>query len=167
MKKVLKIILVVLLVILLVIQFIRPEKNAGEEIALNHINARYPLSQDVQKILKVSCYDCHSNTTYYPFYWKVQPVAWFLNNHIEDGKRALNFSIFSTYPVWKQYQKFKGIGKEVKSGDMPLFSYTIIHRNAVLNEEQKQAIENWSASSMKEIASRYPADSLVNPNRHS
>jgi len=73
----------------------------------------------VQQILKVSCYDCHSNTTLYPWYDKIQPVAWFLNDHVMEGKRELNFSTFSTYPAWRQYKKFKEIDNEVKEDKCP------------------------------------------------
>jgi heme-binding protein len=163
MKKILRVTLVILLVALILIQFIRPAKNAGEEIAENQINAKYQIAENVQGILKVSCYDCHSNTTHYPWYDKMQPVAWFLSNHITEGKRELNFSIFADYPVWRQYKKFKEIGKQVKEDDMPLSSYTLIHRNAVLNADQKLVLQNWAADAMKEIETNYPADSLVKP----
>jgi len=160
MKKILKILVIILLAAFMVIQFFKPSKNASEEIAGNQIEVKNQVPEDVHEILKVSCYDCHSNTTYYPWYWGVQPTAWFLNNHIQEGKRELNFSNFATYPAWKRYNKIKAIGKEVKSGDMPLFSYTLIHRNAVLNNDKKLAIENWVANSLKDMESHYPADSL-------
>ena len=88
------------------------------------------------------------------------PVTWFMNNHINEGKRELNFSIFASYPLRKQYKKFKEISKEVKEGDMPLTSYTLIHRDAILNDDQKLAIENWAQLHMKEIEKHYPPDSL-------
>lgn len=162
MRKVLKVSLVVLLVALIAIQFIKPPKNQSEEIAQNQIGARHNVPADVQQILKVSCYDCHSNNTIYPWYSKIQPSAWFLDKHIREGKRELNFSIFSTYPASRQYKKFKEIGKEVKDGDMPLLSYRLIHRDAVLNADEKLALQNWAANSMKEMEAQYPADSLTN-----
>jgi len=55
---------------------------------------------------------------------------------------------------------FKEIGREVKSGNMPLTSYTLIHRDAVLSADQKLTLESWADSSMKEMESQYPADSL-------
>jgi len=163
MKKILKTVLIIIAIAFIVIQFIRPSRNAGEEIAQNQIGAIYQVPGDVQQALKVSCYDCHSNTTHYPWYEKIQPVAWLLENHIEEGKRELNFSVFSTYPVWRQYKKFKEIGEEVKDGDMPMFSYTLIHRDASLSADQKLLIQNWAANTMKEIEGRYPPDSLVKP----
>jgi hypothetical protein len=160
MRKILKIVLIILIIIFVVIQFIRPAKNSGEEIAANEITAKFDMPENVQQILKVSCYDCHSNTTRYPWYWYMQPGAWVLSNHFNDGKKEVNFSVFSTYPAAKQYRKFKEIGEQVKKGDMPLFSYTIIHRDAVLSVQQKQTIEDWAANSMKEMEAKYPPDSL-------
>lgn len=161
MRKVLRYVLIILLIVLIVIQFIRPEKNAGKEIVENQINAKLQVPDDVQQILKVSCYDCHSNNTYYPWYFQAQPVAWFLDDHIVKGKKHLNFSEFANYSLRKQYKKLEEIGKEVKSGGMPLTSYTFIHRNAILSENQKSAIENWVADSRKTMEATYPADSLI------
>jgi hypothetical protein len=161
MRKALKYVLIILLIVLIVIQFVRPEKNAGKEIAANQINAKLQVPDDVQQVLKVSCYDCHSNNTYYPWYFQTQPVAWFLDDHIINGKRHLNFSEFANYSLRKQYKKLEEIGKEVKSGGMPLTSYTFIHRNAILSENQKNAIENWVADSRKTMEATYPVDSLI------
>jgi len=165
MKKVIKTILIILLIALIIIQFIRPAENKNEEIAQENITANYPIPDSLQKTLKVSCYDCHSNTTVYPFYFKIQPVAWFLNNHIQDGKKHFNFSTFSTYPVWRQYDKFKDIVEQIKKDEMPLTSYTLIHRDAILSADQKIAIIDWSNAQMKEMEAKYPADSLARPKR--
>lgn len=160
MKKVLKATLVILLIVLIVIQFFRPAGNAAPEIAANQIEASYSVPTEVKQVLKVSCYDCHSNTTVYPWYSNVQPVAWFLSNHIADGKREVNFSEFSTYSLSRQYKKFKEIGEQIKTDEMPLFSYTLIHRDALLNPGQKLLLQNWAASSMKEMELKFPPDSL-------
>ncbi|HEU5054587.1 MAG TPA: heme-binding domain-containing protein [Hanamia sp.] len=165
MKTALKIILIVLLVVFIIIQFIRPVENKNEEIAQQQITAAYPVPENVMKNLKVSCYDCHSNTTVYPFYWKIQPVAWFLNDHIEEGKRHLNFSIFTTYPLWRQHENFKDIVNQLKKDEMPLESYTLIHRNAILTPQEKQDMEDWATARMKEMEAKYPADSLARPKR--
>lgn len=166
MKKVIKTTLIILLIALIVIQFIRPAENKNEEIASENITANFPIPDSLHKTLKVSCYDCHSNTTVYPFYFKIQPVAWFLDNHIQDGKRHFNFSTFSSYPVWRQYDKFKDIVEQIKKDEMPLTSYTLIHRDAILSADQKIAIIDWSNAQMKEMEAKYPADSLARPKRN-
>ena len=163
MKRILKTILIVLLIALIIIQFFRPSINQGEEIAANQITAVQNVPADVQQMLKVSCYDCHSNTTHYPWYSKIQPVAWFLDDHIVEGKKEINFSMFATYPTFRQYKKFKEIQKQIKEDEMPLYSYTILHRDAVLSADQKSTLINWAANAQKEMEAKYPADSLVKP----
>jgi hypothetical protein len=161
MRRVLKVIVLVLLIVLVVIQFIKPAKNEGVEIASGQITSRHDVPENVQQILKTSCYDCHSNTTKYPWYSRVQPIAWFLHDHIIEGKKELNFSTFSSSSAARRYKKFKEIGEQVKTGEMPLQSYTLIHRDAVLTPDQKLAIETWAAESMKEMEAKYPQDSLI------
>jgi len=150
----------VLLTVFILIQFARPSKNISTGIAVNDITTRYAVPDNIQHILKTSCYDCHSNNTRYPWYWQIQPVTWFMNDHITEAKKDLNFSIFTSYKIGKQYKSFDDINKEVKKGDMPLTSYTFIHHDAILADSQKLAIANWTAGCRKEIEKRYPADSL-------
>lgn len=163
MRKIIRMILIILLIVLIIIQFIRPAKNISSGNEENAIATKYSIPDSVQNILKVACNDCHTNNTRYPWYWQIQPAAWFLDGHVRQGKRHLNFSTFTLYPINKQYKLFDKINKEVKSGDMPLTSYTIIHRDAVLNDAQQLAIENWTTASRKEMEQNYPADSLINP----
>lgn len=160
MKKVFKITLICLLIIFVLIQFIRPEKNRSNGISKNDITTLYHVPDSVQQILKVACNDCHSNNTIYPWYAEIQPVAWWLNNHIVDGKKDLNFSEFAKYRVRKQWFKFDEIEKLVKSDVMPLPSYTWIHKNAILSMEEKLAIMGWARSLKDSLKANYPADSF-------
>ena len=163
MKKIIKRVLVVLLIALIVIQFFRPEKNLSQGTNPYDISTKYPVPPNVQEAFKVACNDCHSDSSRYPWYWNIQPVAWFLNGHIEEGKRHLNFSEFTSYKIGRQYHTLEEINNEIKEGDMPLGSYTLIHRDAILTDEQKQAIASWVATSRKQIEANFPADSLVQP----
>ncbi len=159
----LKKIIYVLLIILVVIQFIHPKKNIDTSAAAinNDISKAFPVPDNVQTILKTSCYDCHSNNTKYPWYSKIQPVAWWLNNHIEDGKGEVNFNEFASYSLRKQYKKFDEIIKQVKEDEMPLSTYTLIHKNAVLDNNQKLALSGWARSAIDSMKATYPADSLT------
>jgi Haem-binding domain len=79
-----------------------------------------------------------------------------MNNNINEEKHYLNFSTFGTYPVAWQYKLFDNIGREVKEVDMLLTSYTLTHRNAILSESLKTAIETWVAASRKQIEENFP-----------
>ena len=163
MKKVIKYLLIIIVIGFITIQFFRPEKNQEQEVTSHQLAAVQNVPDDVQQMLKTSCYDCHSNTTHYPWYDRIQPLAWFLDKHVVEGKKELNFSEFATYSAYRRYKKFKEIQKEIKEDEMPLFSYTIPHRDASLNAEQKTRLINWATDAQKEMETKLPADSLKRP----
>lgn len=150
--------LIGLVVILVVIQFIRPEKNNNATASADDINALYTVPDSVQQILKRACYDCHSNTTQYPWYSNIQPVAWWLNDHIHEGKDELNFSEFGKRPLAKQVKKLKKLAEEVEEGEMPLNSYTWIHKEAVLTESEKHTLINWANRLSEQVAVNTPQE---------
>ena len=151
----------ILLLAFIVIQFFRPEKNTAEGISNNDISKIYAVPADVQSILKTSCYNCHSNNTVYPWYAEIQPAAWWLADHVKEGKKELNFSEFASYRIGRQYRKLEEINGEVKEDKMPLKSYLWIHKNSKLSEQQKLTLANWVTSVRDTIKANYPADSLV------
>ncbi len=165
MKKIFKRFLLVLLIAFIAIQFFRPQKNTAAGISANDITTKYAVPQNVQQILKTSCYDCHSNNTVYPWYSNIQPVAWWLKDHIDEGKKELNFSVFASYRIGRQYRKLEEINGEVKENKMPLESYTLIHGDAKLSDEQKLTLATWVTTLRDSIKAQYPEDSLKRPQR--
>ena len=158
---ILKKIFLLLLITLAGIQFFHPKKNISAEASSSHISKKYSVPDDVRQILSASCYDCHSNNTNYPWYFSVQPVAWWLNDHIEEGKEHLNFDEFSSYSPRRQFRKFEQIKEEVEENEMPLESYTLMHPNAELSPEKVQKLVLWSEMQMDKMKSEYPPDSLM------
>lgn len=153
--------LIVLLVAFVVIQFFRIDKNVSVAVAVNDISTKYAVPEDVHTILKASCYDCHSNNTTYPWYNNIQPVAWYLADHVKEGKKELNFNEFASYRIAKQYRKLEEIINELEMDEMPLESYTLIHGGTKLNRDQKTKLFAWATDLRDTIKARYPADSLI------
>lgn len=158
--KIFKRILLVLLVIFLVMQAFRPAKNLSNDTSRD-ISKSYVLPENVKIILAKACNDCHSNNTRYPWYSEIQPVSWWLASHVKDGKRHLNFNEFDKYKIARQYEKLEECIKEVRDGGMPLPSYTLIHKEAILTKEEKEILYNWCEVLRDSIKATYPADSLV------
>lgn len=158
----LKKIMLVLLGILLILQFVSPEKNIHPEpnASQKDISTLYPVPDSIRAILKTSCADCHSNNTRYPWYAHIQPLGWWLNHHVEEGKQELNFNEFASYRPRRQYHKLEEIIEQVQEGEMPLKSYTLVHWEAKLNETQRGQIAGWANTLLDSMRVRYPADSL-------
>jgi hypothetical protein len=144
-------ILIGLVVLFIIIQFIRPEKNISSAPSPSHIYAHYATSQEVKSILDKSCNDCHSNNTRYPWYASVQPLAWWLNDHVKDGKGEINFDEFMTLPPKKAHHKMEEVSEMVEEDEMPLKSYRLIHRSAILFAQEKTLLTSWAQSTMKKI----------------
>jgi hypothetical protein len=152
----LKIVLYVLLAGFVLIQFFRPERNSSSGPGGNEITRQYAVPAEIHTILKKSCYNCHSNNTDYPWYAEIMPAGWLLSGHIRDAKRVLNFDEFASYKPDRQLLKLEGIVHEVETGEMPLPSYTLLHRDAILSDGQKTLLVGWAESMQNLIRAGHP-----------
>lgn len=145
-------ILIGVLALLIVIQFIRPARNINGQVLPTDISKLYSVPENVQASLKKACYDCHSNNTRYPWYVNIQPVGWYLAWHVSEGKEELNFNDFGSYSQRKQKGKFKGIANTVQEDEMPLSSYTLIHKDAILTSEEKAQLIAWAKNNYQSVS---------------
>ena len=140
-------ILLGLAVVFLALQAFRPVRNPAPPAPFtgkDDITVLYPPSPEVKQILAAACYDCHSNSTRYPWYAQVQPVAWWLDSHIADGRRHFNLAEFGSFPRKRQLKKLEEMGDELRDHAMPLKSYTLVHRDARLTGAQIDALCAWA-----------------------
>ena len=137
-------ILIALLAVFILIQLFRPEKNQSVAETPNDIFAHYQATESTKQLVQTACYDCHSNNTVYPWYAEIQPVAWWLADHVNEGKSELNFSEFASYKPKKADQKMEEFVEMIKEGEMPLKSYTLIHGDARLSDVQRAELSKWA-----------------------
>ncbi len=92
-KKLIWGILIVVVITLFAIQRVEVTPNNSGVDSLD-ITRAFPTSHRVKTLLQTACYDCHSNKTTYPWYAEYQPVGMWLEDHVKDGKKHLNFNEF-------------------------------------------------------------------------
>ncbi|MBN4047274.1 heme-binding domain-containing protein [bacterium AH-315-P13] len=143
MKKYIKKIGIALLVVFIGIQFIPKTYNQSDTALASDFMTIFDAPEGIETQLKTSCYDCHSNNTYYPWYNKLQPVAWFLEDHITEAKGELNFNEFGDYSKRRQKSKLKSIISQIRDDEMPLTSYRLMHWDAKLADKEKKIIMDW------------------------
>lgn len=102
------------------------------------------IEPSVFAIIQRSCQDCHSEATHYPWYDYIFPASWLVTNDVTGGRKHLNFSHWSEYPLVRRMRSLSEIANQVKDGDMPLFQYTLIHRGARLSPADVDAIFQWT-----------------------
>lgn len=129
-------IILALLAILVVMQFFgsHPEQSPVV-LEEDFIRITQP-TEEVAKLLKTACYDCHSHETTFPWYSHVAPLSWWINHHVEEGNEHLNFSTWGKYSPKKADHKLEECVEEVEEGEMPMKPYTITHGDANLTQEQ-------------------------------
>jgi hypothetical protein len=154
-------IMLFLLAAFVIIQFFHPKKNKAEGIQPNYIGNNFAIPADVKTILAKACNDCHSNNTRYPWYAKIQPVHWWLDKHVKNGKKEINFDEYTNKSLRYQFHKMEETVEMVKEGEMPLDSYTWTHKDARLTEEEKNKLFGWANSVMDTMKAKYPIDSLI------
>jgi hypothetical protein len=143
----------------LILQLFPISKNQSKEFSKD-ISTIEKITPDVKNILQSSCYDCHSNNSNYPIYASIQPIAWWLQHHIDEGKEELNFSEFAGYSPRRRFHKLEEIKEQIVENEMPLYSYTIVHTQAKLSEQQKSILIDWVNSAMAKMKTNYHPDSL-------
>jgi hypothetical protein len=139
-NKILRLTVIFFLVVLVGIQFIPIQRNENKGAIESDFITTYSPPKAVKNILKVACYNCHSNNTEYPWYSYIQPIGWFLKSHIDEGKSELNFSEFNDYSSRMKQLKLKSISNQIEDGEMPLPSYLILHEEAELSKQDKEAL---------------------------
>ena len=151
MKRALKIIVIVGVIAIIGIQFIRPDFTNPPVVEADTLEGSMQVPEQVDAILNRSCVDCHTNKTAYPWYSKIAPVSWWLGNHISEGRRELNMSVWNTYTPKKKANKLNEICEQVESGEMPLPSYLWVHRYAVLKEGEAKTLCDWANAEKAKI----------------
>jgi len=148
MNRTVKKVLIGLLVILVGIQFIRIDKtNPVADPSQDLISILNPPA-DLAEIMQISCYDCHSNHTVYPWYTNIAPFSFWIKDHINEARKHLNFSEWGTYKDKRAHHKLEECYEEVLEGHMPLPSYTWLHGEAKITDSERKSLATWFESQM-------------------
>ena len=81
-----------LIVILALAQLKTIDKTPGDTRPENDFIVIEQAPEEVAQLMKAACYDCHSNSTNYPWYSNIAPVSWWLKRHVRKGGYSLNYS---------------------------------------------------------------------------
>lgn len=149
-----KLVLLFLGIVFLILQCIRPDFNTGDLKGENDIFHVVEVPDDVNAVLAKACYDCHSNHTEYPWYAQIQPVGWWIQDHVDEGKEELNFSEFASYKTKRQLHKLHECIEMIEDDEMPISSYISMHGDAKLTAEEKEKVITWAKNSQDIILSR-------------
>jgi hypothetical protein len=98
---------------------------------------------EVAAILRTSCYDCHSNETRWPWYSYVAPLSWVIVDHVDQGRKQINFSEWGEYYPQTRKRKLQWMQRALHEEVMPLWSYRLTHPGARLNDRDRARLDQW------------------------
>jgi len=133
-------------------QFFGPAKTNPAIDPSQTIETRMQVPAPVNAIFDRSCNDCHSNKSRWPWYSNVAPVSWFVINHVNEARQNLNFSEWGRYTKSDADGLLKRICREVKSGGMPLSSYTPLHPGSTPSAEDVKTLCDWTDAERARLA---------------
>jgi len=126
--------------VLLLIQFIQPDRSTPASDPVNDMLEVTKAPGDIRQLVVGACYDCHSYRTTYPWYGYVTPMSFIVQQHINEGREHLNFSLWDRYAASEEAGE---AGEELQEGEMPPGYYRLMHAHARLSDAEKQQLATW------------------------
>lgn len=92
-----------------------------------------------------ACYDCHSHETKWPWYGRIAPVSWGVADDVNRAREHLDLSLWPD-DAGRAGRKLRAMSEEIRSGEMPLSKYALVHREARLTPTQRNGLADWLLS---------------------
>ena len=131
--------LLIIFSIFLLMQFFQTEKI--NKPTPKELEIKAP--KEIMTMFKNACYDCHSNEVRWPWYSNIAPFSLIIDDHVNNGRQALNFSEWENYSKQEKQKQLKEIFRTVYAS-MPLEDYIFFHEEADLTREQRTKIRDWT-----------------------
>lgn len=120
------------------LQFIKPQEP--EYVPTKNLTG---IPAEVNAIIRNSCFNCHSTETNLEWYDKLTPANFFVYDHIQKGRHAMDFSKWDSLTPAQQNAKLYYSLNKILEGEMPLPSYTAVHKNAKLSDRNIQVFKEF------------------------
>ena len=113
----------------------------------------------VEPMLKNSCFDCHTSQTVFPWYHSLPLIGGWMDGHLEDAREHLDLD--KGFPFGghaTQLEQLDEIKKVIEEGEMPIFSYRIMHWGKLIEGEKRDTLFEWisgAEAAIKKVYANY------------
>lgn len=126
------------------------DERAAKKEVFEEINFEYQAK--IKPIFKRSCFDCHSNQTKFPWYYKLPGAKQLIDSDIKEAKEHLDFT--NDFPFVSHdtpAKDLESISESISENKMPPFKYRIMHSESSLSDEDKKIINGWVKKSLEKL----------------
>lgn len=114
------------------------------------INKAYMAS--IKPIFQKKCFDCHSNTTHYPWYYRLPFVKQLIDRDIQEGLEHIDMSRgFPFGGHGTPQEDLEELREVVEKDEMPPWQYRLIHWQSSLTKADKAKILEWITTSQHRL----------------
>lgn len=124
-------------------QLIRPSRTSEPIDPTSDLLTLTKPAPGVERLIRTTCYDCHSGQPRYPWYVNITPVNWWMQHHIDEGRHHFDASAWGRYSTERRSHVAEEAMEMVSEGEMPLGSYTWTHSDARLSEADRRALVSY------------------------
>lgn len=138
-------IIIGIVAVFILMQAIRLKRTNPPVIPSRSLQAHVDVPPDVQAVLKRSCYDCHSNSTVWPWYSNIAPVSWYVIRDVNVARGHVNLQDWSAQINEQEGKEHLGlVCKLVREGKMPPADYRTMHKGTDVTPEETASICAWA-----------------------
>jgi len=102
------------------------------------------IDPEVLQIFERSCQNCHSERTEWPWYSYIAPIGWFIEKDVQQGRDHMDFSRWDEYDRGSQRDILTRMSAVLRTRQMPLPRYLILHPSSKLSEGEITMIDEWT-----------------------
>src|ERR1700677_472064 len=150
-----------LLVWILASVFVHPLPHEVSDRASAPLLPSADIPPSVAGVLANACVNCHSEKTQWPWYSRVAPVSWLVENDVKHAREPLNLSRWDGLQEVDQRVLLTAIATVIENHEMPPHRYVVIHPEAKLSADDAVRVIEWTRAERRRLraaAAKAPAE---------
>jgi Haem-binding domain len=140
-----------LLVWILASVFVHPLPREASDRAGAPLLSGADLPPSVAGVLANACVNCHSEKTQWPWYSRVAPVSWLIENDVKHAREHLDLSRWDGLQEVDQRMLLTAIATVIENREMPPHRYVVFHPEAKLSAEDSARVIEWTRTERRRL----------------
>src|SRR5580704_6974426 len=140
-----------LLVWILASVFVHPLPHEVSDRASAPLLPGADIPPPVARVLANACVNCHSEKTQWPWYSRVAPVSWLVENDVKHAREHLNLSRWDGLQEVDQRMLLTAIATVIENHEMPPHKYVMLHPEAKLSADDAVRVIEWTRAERRRL----------------
>jgi len=131
--------------------FVHPLSHEVSDRASAPLLPGAEIPPSVARVLANACVNCHSEKTQWPWYSRVAPVSWLVENDVKHAREHLNLSRWDSLQEVDQRMLLTAIATVIENHEMPPHRYVVLHPDAKLSADDAVRVIEWTRAERRRL----------------